>query len=513
MHILKIKNLLLSTLLFSLVALPISGQRANRSNNSKMINNTTANTVFLPTRSPLVSLRIQFLTGAANDPAGKAGLAQLTAAMLAQGGSKNLTYDQIVAEFYPLATSFGAGVDKEMTVFAGTTHKDNLDKYFGIVRQMLLEPGFRADDFQRLKQDQINYIKVGLRQSNDEELGKERLYNLIYKNTPYEHLNAGTVSSLEKITLEDVRDFYRKNYTAGNLVLGATGDYSPDFAARMQTEFAKLPGGARTQIKIQTPKLATGKRVDIVQRETRATAISLGFPIDVTRRDADFPALALVASYLGQHRSSNSFLYQRLREARGLNYGDYAYVEYFPRGMYRFDPEPNLARNSQIFQIWIRPVEPQNAHFALRAALFEFDKLTKNGMTPEQFETTREFLSKYVNILTQTGDAALGYELDSRFYGTANFNSYMKERLAKLTLADVNAAIKKHLAANSMQIVMITKDAEKLKTALISDAASPIKYNSEKPQTVLDEDKIIQNYKLALTPDSVTITTVERVFE
>ena len=69
--------------------------------------------------------------------------------------------------------------------------------------------------------------------------------------------------------------------------------------------------------------------------------------------------------WFGQHRSSNSYLYQQLREARGLNYGDYAYIEYFPRGMFQFTPDPNQGRNSQIFQIWIRPVVPENGHFVV----------------------------------------------------------------------------------------------------------------------------------------------------
>src|SRR5207237_8657538 len=123
---------------------------------------------------------------------------------------------------------------------------------------------------------------------------------------------------------------------------------------------------------LATPKLAPDWRVHIITRETRSTAISLGFPISVTRADKDWPALAVAASWLGQHRSSNSHLYQRLREARGLNYGDYAYGEYFPRGMFQFAPDPNLGRQQQIFQIWIRPVEPKNGHFTLRAALYEY---------------------------------------------------------------------------------------------------------------------------------------------
>ena len=207
-----------------------------------------------------------------------------------------------------------------------------------------------------------------------------------------------------------------------------------------------------------------------MQRETLATAISMGFPIDVNRSSGkDYAALALVAAYFGQHRSSNSYLYERLRELRGLNYGDYAYIEYFPRGMFQFEPDPNLARTMQIFQIWIRPVEPKNANFALRAALYEYDKLAKNGLDQQTFENTRNFLSKYVNILTQTKDAELGYALDSKFYGTGDYNATMKADLAKLTLADVNKAIKTYLASKKMRVVMITKDAEDLRSQIVNN--------------------------------------------
>ena len=121
-----------------------------------------------------------------------------------------------------------------------------------------------------------------------------------------------------------------------------------------------------------------------------------------------------------------------MRGERGLNYGDYAYIEYFPRGMFQFQPDPNLGRQQQIFQIWIRPVEPQNGHFTLRAALYEYDKLIRNGMTPDDFESTRQFLMKFVNILTATQDAQLGYALDSRYYKIKDFPAYMREQLAKL---------------------------------------------------------------------------------
>ncbi|MGH9944472.1 MAG: M16 family metallopeptidase [Pyrinomonadaceae bacterium] len=514
-------SLALTLALIGMLIMPAAAQR-RRSTTTKSAQKTPRTgaasrgktEVLLPNRSPLVSFRVLFMTGAADDPAGKEGLAALTAAMLAQGGSRQMSYQQIVEAFYPMAVSFGSQVDKEMTVFTGTTHADNLSRYYELVSQMLLDPGFREDDFMRLKSDATNFLKVSLREGNDEELGKERLYNNIYEGHPYGHHNVGRVGALERLTLADVRDFYQRHYTQANMILGLAGGYPATFPAKVKSDFAvRLAAGGPAKNNFFTPKLEAGMHVDLVRRDTRSTAISMGFPVNLTRADRDWPALAVAASYLGQHRSSNSHLYQRLREARGLNYGDYAYIEYFPRGMFQFQPDPNLARQQQIFQIWIRPVEAENGHFALRAALYEFDKLVRDGMTQETFEATREFLSKYVNILTQTQDAQLGYALDSRYYNIGDFPVYMRAQLARLTLADVNNAIKKYLSTNRMRVVIVTKDADALRDAIVSNKPSPITYNSPKPQTILDEDKLIEAYPLDARPEHVRVTAVERVFE
>ncbi|MEO8427127.1 MAG: pitrilysin family protein [Verrucomicrobiota bacterium] len=470
-------------------------------------------TVLQPNRSPLVSFRILFNTGAAYDPPGKEGLAALCAAMLAKGGTRVLAYDQIVEAMYPIATSFEWQVDKEMTVFTGTTHIDNLDRYYSLIRQMLLEPGFREEDFSRLKAEAINFLKVSLREGNDEELGKEQLYNVIYANHPYGHHNLGTLGALERLTVDDIRDFYRRHYSRRNLVLGLAGGYPATFPETAQLDFQKLALGESDRHKFNDPEPVKRTRIEIIQRETRSTAISLGFPIGVKRGDSDWPALALATSFLGQHRSQNSHLFQRLREARGLNYGDYAYLEYFPRGMFRFQPDPNLARQQQIFQIWIRPVEPQNAHFALRAALYEYDKLVRVGISRETFEATREFLSKYINILLETQDERLGYAMDSRYYGIGDFGAYLREQLAHLTAEDVNRAIRRHLKSDSLCVVIVTKNPEALREAIVNNKPSAISYNAPKPKEILDEDKLIENYRIAVNPDAVTIVPIERVFQ
>jgi zinc protease len=158
-------------------------------------------------------------------------------------------------------------------------------------------------------------------------------------------------------------------------------------------------------------------------------------------------------------------------------------------------------------------VETPNAAFALRLAMFELDKMVKNGIPEPDFEKTRSFLSKYINILTKTKSSELGYAIDSEYYGILNYNEYVKTALAKLTVVDVNAAIRKHLRAENIEIVGVAKDTDAIRAALTDDAPTPIHYNSPKQQDVLDEDKIIERWPLKLRREDVTVVPVGTVFD
>ncbi len=469
--------------------------------------------VLLPSASPLINFRFLFHTGAADDPKGKEGLAALTAELISKGGSRDMKYADIQKALYPMAASFSSQVDKEMTVFDGTVHRDNLAAYHSIITGQLLTPAWDEEDFKRVKSNLVNRVRVDLKDNNDEELGKEVLYEMIYRDHPYGHLDLGHLSSLEKLTLQDVKDFYARHYTFQNLTLGLAGGYSDEYRGRLLRDLGRLPSGARAAVALPAVQLEPGFEAEIVQKETRATAISFGFPIDVTRADRDFAALWLVRSYFGEHRSSNSYLYQRIRGIRGMNYGDYAYIEYFPRGMFLTQPDPNLGRRQQIFQVWIRPVVPENAHFAIRAAMYELNKLVENGMSQADFEATRSFLLKFVNILTSSQDRQLGYALDSRYYQINEFTRYIGDNLAKLTLEDVNRAIHEHFQDQTVRFAIITKDAEDLRDRLVANTPSPIHYDAPKPEEILAEDKVIETYKLPFSADRVKIRPLTEVFQ
>ena len=468
--------------------------------------------VTLPDKSPIVTFRVVLRVGSAADPAGKPGAAALMASMLAEGGTHEMTYKHVLDVLFPLAATVDSQTDKDMITFSGATHVDNLDEFYHVFRQMLLEPGWRPEDFARLRDDSVNYLRVTLRGNNDEELGKEVLYTKIYQGTPYGHENVGTVSSLEKMKIEDLQEFYRLHFTQNNLIIGIAGGYPNGFPDRVRKDFeAALKAGVREKLEHLDVSKIDGRQMTIVDKQTRSVAYSIGFPIDVRRGDPDFPALLVAKSYFGQHRMSGGLLYARMRQARGLNYGDYAYLEYFPQGMFRFEPPPNLARRSQIFQLWIRPVEPPTAVFALRLAMYEFDHLIKDGLSEEAFQQSRNFVEKYTNLLMKTDSARLGYAIDSIYYGIPDYGEYIHKALTKLTRDDVNRAIRKHLQSQNLWIVAVSNDAAALKKKLTGGELSPMIYNSPKPEDIMAEDKIVEKYPLNLK--DVDIVPVAKVFE
>src|SRR5262249_32290894 len=158
-------------------------------------------------------------------------------------------------------------------------------------------------------------------------------------------------------------------------------------------------------------------------------------------------------------------------------------------------------------------VPPETAHFSLRLALYELDKLIQDGLTQEAFDRTRSFLGKNVNLLIRTKQAELGYAIDSLFYGIPDYQSYIKYALAKLTLQEVNEAMRRRLRNDNIRSVAVARDCEELKRRLSGNLISQMKYNSDKPEAVLEEDKVVERWRIALKPESIQITPAAGLFE
>ncbi|GAB2530440.1 M16 family metallopeptidase [Rufibacter soli] len=479
--------------------------------------------------SDKVIVKLMFRNGSITDPAGKQGLTYATAQTIVSGGTRELTNTQIQEKIYPMAARYGASVDKEVTVFTFAVHKDFLKDFYPILKGLVMTPRFEAADFNRVKSNQQNYVDQVIRTSSDEDYSKKALEDLMFRGTNYQHTAQGTSAGVKAITLEDVKNHYSNFFTRNNVTIGIAGNYSSDFLRQLKDD---LEGLSATQPALPTPgkpRQPEGVVVEIIsQPKALGSAIFTGSPLAINRSSDDFAALMVANSYLGEHRKSYGQLYEKIRSTRSMNYGDYSYIEWYENGGGNMLPVPGVPRTSNYHALWIRPVQTAeglkeqykelsninvgHAHFALRLALREVDQMVKNGITQESFDITRQFLRSYNKLYIQTPEKRLGFMLDSHFFGRKDYIEEMDALLAKLTVADVNRAIKKYWTAENVFVTIVTDDSEaqSLAEALRNNTPSPMSYSNVVkeglPQAVNDEDAQIANFKLKVTDVKVVDT-------
>ncbi|HEY4573933.1 MAG TPA: pitrilysin family protein, partial [Thermoanaerobaculia bacterium] len=425
-------------------------------------------------------------------------------------GTQKRSYTDLVEALYPMAAGIDAETDREVTVIGGLVHRDRLADYTALLEEALLHPGFSKEDFERNRDQISSTITSGMR-SNDERLGLELLQQKIFQGHPYGHSPFGTVAGLKSITLDDVKRFYQEHYTQANLILGVAGGYPSDYMARLTRDLSALPAGQKGRAPLPPAPKVQGHNLTLVEKQTGAVGINFGYALPITRADADYYPLMVANSFLGEHRTFNGRLMNELRGERGLNYGDYSYIEYLQSPPNVTTPPPNVPRREQYFSVWIRPVVPADAQLALRAGLYEVQRLREKGMTEAEFNLTRDFLLNYSKLFAQSPWDRLGYAMDSKFYGMPYYIDEIQARLPKLTVADVNAAIKKYLSTDNYQAVMVTANAQQLKETLQKDEPSPKTYNSQVDPKVTEADKVI--VPLKVQPTKIDVVPVAEVFQ
>ncbi len=479
-------------------------------------------------------IKLMFQNGSMCDPKGKEGLTALTTQLIADGGTKTMTSTQVNKLTYPWAATIGSSTDKEVSIFTFQVPTDKLQEFYTrVIKEMILNPRMDSSDFQRHLSNQINYVEQVIRESSDEEFGKKYLEAVIFKDTPYEHLVSGTVSGLKSITLDDVKKQYAAFFAKTNVLAGVAGDYPESFVRQLKADLDKLPNVNVKVPHLMQPPAPDGMNVTIISKPGAfGSAISAGFPMNVNRSKDDFVALMVANSWLGEHRKSYSRLYQKIREARSMNYGDYTYIEWYENGGSNMVPVPGTPRYLNYFSIWLRPVQtakglkgqyPElsaipigHAQFALRMAIREMDALIKNGLSKEDFENTREFLKSYSKLYIETPVKKLGYLMDSKLYNRTDWITELDRLLSNLSPDDVNLAMKKYWQTKNMDVVIITdqSEADPLAESLRTGKASPMSYSNDLKSTltpaILAEDKEVEAFPLII--NSVNIITKEVPF-
>ena len=172
-----------------------------------------------------IIVKLMFRNGSVTDPAGKEGLTSAAANLITQGGTGDMSFSDIQDKIYPMAARYSSTVDKEVTIFTFQFHKDWAEQFYPIMIGLITNPSFSQNDFERVKTNQQAYVDQVIRASSDEEYSKKALEDFLFRGTSYQHMVEGKSASVSSITLEDVKEQYKKFFTQNNLMIGITGSY------------------------------------------------------------------------------------------------------------------------------------------------------------------------------------------------------------------------------------------------------------------------------------------------
>lgn len=511
-------------------AISLNAQNAKKAAPAKAASGNNIITIASP--SPLVNLKIMVQVGSADDPAGKEGVASMISDAMVEAGfgdPKSPVTKETLAEItrpWGDAAMPSARVDKQVTTISATVPKSAMPQFVAqVLKPMLNQPLWDAKEIDRLRTESLSSITSRLRFEQQEMLGLETLDNYVLAGTPLDHLSIGTVAGLKALTKDDLAAFFKKYYTAANMTV-ALSTNDPQILKLVQTALPAGPAPERER-KFQ-PESIEGRQVLIITTPNAiATGLHAGFPISVKRGDSDYWPLFVATTYFGAHRDDFSLLYQLIRSARGYNYGDYAYVEYYAYRPYSMFPPPGSPRDAQYYSIWIRPVGHQYAHFIMKAMTEQLEHLAKTGMTPEQVERSKtKARVLYLNYAENT-ERQLGYKLDDTFYGMRNGKGYidgMLKNIDAVTPEQVNAAIKKYLQAENLKYVIVTseKNAEPLANDIANNTNVTSKTNDEyhiaepipdDKQQMLKQDELWKAYPLNIPRGNIRIVKADQLFE
>ena len=269
--------------------------------------------------NPIIAIRFAFRGGAALDPEGREGLAEMAAGLLDEGaGHLDSTAFQRKLEDLAITLRFDTGRDS----FGGRlkTLTKNRDDAFDLLRMALTMPRFDAEPVERIR----GQILANLRREEEDPdvMARRELFRTLFPDHPYGKPVSGTKESIAAIGQKDLKGFVERRIARDDLVIGAVGDITPDeLAAALDWIFGELPMNAADWNISETTPPATGG-VTVV--ETAVPQSSIVFAQRGPRRnDPDYYAAYVMNHILGGG-GFTARLYHEVREKRGLAYSVYS---------------------------------------------------------------------------------------------------------------------------------------------------------------------------------------------
>jgi len=453
--------------------------------------------VHQPSPSDLTHFEILVRAGSAHDPVGQEGLAHLTARLLREGGAGTRSPAAVEAVLYRMGTNIEVVVDREMVSFRVTSVVEDGPELAALLGDMLMSPRLDPATLERVRGHAGTYLSRGIVQ-NDETLGDSVLQARLYAGHGYGHPVQGRTGVLDTLDEDAVRTFLQDRYVRPAIVLGVAGAASDEVILGLRDRLSQAPARLYQDVSPRAVPKPRGRTVLVVEKETGSTGIHFGHPTVLRRDHADWPAMMLATAALGEHRQSHGRLYKSLRETRGLNYGDYAYVEYYRQQGWSHRQQTGTGRMDNPFYVWLRPVEPENAVFALKGAVRTVESWVEHGLDEEEFARMKQYLQSRIALWAADPARRLGWATEAALMGWPNPILDLPAAISTLNRAEVNAAIQRHVDPSQLEIVVVTADGDAFAEAVRTESPTPIVYEASPPDAESDQAK--EDEQIAGTP-------------
>jgi len=385
---------------------------------------------------PIVAVRLLTRAGAVFDPEDRAGLANLTGALLTRGTAKR-PGPEIDSAIEFVGGSLEAAAGRDNLTVALSVQKKDFSLGLDLLSEVVLSPTFPAAEVTR----KVAEIQAAIQRSNEDPgtLATRALSRLVYPSHPYGRPVEGTRESVARLTRDDVVKFYARQARPDATVVAVVGAVTVDEARREIT--ARLGSWARPSDpppSITPPTVAMTPHEETIKRELTQSTLMFGRRA-VRQTEPDYFPLSVASYVLGG--GSTSRLYTRVREESGLAYAVYSWV--------------SPARYGAAFAVsaQTRTAEVPKVVVMIRE---ELARMTREPVSERELALAKQYLigsfpfrldtsGKVADFLVATEDRGLGLDYADRY----------KERIARVTAADVQRVAAKYFGPAAFNLVIV----------------------------------------------------------
>lgn len=400
---------------------------------------TGARVYFVETRAlPIIDVQVDFVAGAAQDPAGKPGVAQLTRGLMDLGAG-DMDESDVAMKLADLGARLGGGAETDRASVSLRTlaDPDKRAAAFEIMRAVIASPRFPEAVFERERARTLAALRESL--TRPESIASRVFWAALYGDHPYGR--QPTVESLSAIELADLREFHAANYVARSAAVTIVGALSRAEAEALALRLTEaLPAGTRAAA---MPPAALPKAAEVRLPHPAAQAhIHIGVPA-LKRGDPDFYAL-IVGNYSLGGGGFVSRLMKEVRDKRGFAYSVYSY----------FSP----MKEAGPFQIGLQTKRAQ-ANDALKVARDVLQQFLAEGPSETELAAAKANIVGSFPLRLDSNRKILDNVAAIGFYNMPlNYLDTYAENVQKVTAADIRAAFARHVQPANLVTVVVAGD-------------------------------------------------------